>query len=56
MNKKLNLPIIKTKTSPKKLNMDEYINFVLLHIKYLQNKENSKLRRSTNNVNVRFSL
>ena len=55
--KKLNLPVIQNSfPNAKCLSMDEYLKFVLLHLKYTFDKKTYKAWKKQQTVNVSFSL
>jgi hypothetical protein len=54
---KLNFPIIKTDMPPPKwLSMEDYIEFVNLHLKYTIDKKTYRKQKKLAAVNVCFSL
>jgi len=55
--KKLNFPVIQNSfPNAKHLSMDEYLKFVLLHLKYTFDKKTYKVWKKRQTVNVPFSL
>ena len=55
--KELNLPVIQgLSLETKRLSMDEYLKFVMLHLKYTFNKKSYKVWKKWQAVNVPFSL
>jgi len=55
--RKLNLPVIQNSfVNTKHLSMDEYLKFTLLHLKYTFSKENYKMWKNWQVVNIPFSL
>jgi hypothetical protein len=55
--KKLKIPVIKTPSfHSKRLSMDEYLKFVLLHLKYTFNRKTYKMWKKQQAVNAPFSL
>ena len=55
--KKLNFPVIQNSLpDAKELSMDEYLRFVLLHLKYTFDKKSYKVWKKQQTVNAPFSL
>ncbi len=55
--KRLNLPVIKNLfLDAKRLSMDDYLKFVLIHLKYTFDRKTYKVWKDQQTVNVPFSL
>ena len=55
--KRLNLPVIKNLfLDAKRLSMDDYLKFVLIHLKYTFDRKTYKVWKDQQTVNVAFSL
>ena len=55
--KKLNLPIIKgALPASRRLSMEDYLEFVNLHLKYTLDRKSIRRQKKLAAVNVRFSL
>ncbi len=55
--KKLNLPVMQNPfPGAKRLSMNEYLKFVLLHLKYTFDRKTYKVWKKWQTVNVPFSL
>ncbi len=54
---KLNLPVIKgTLPAARCLSMDDYVNFVILNLKYIVDKRAVRKQKKLAAVNIPFSL